>query len=130
MKDDRRWNCIDLLRSQFYSYLDKHKVDLRLSILRDYLAELRGLEQKKAENLAGVLRRRLLKEIMSKTEDNCCFAWLPKKERKIVHRFIHDKRDDNFLTEVARIVNENPDSKIAVLLGARHIAPLKESLEL
>ncbi len=129
MENDSRWKCIDLPKSQFYAYIDKHKVDLRPSVLRADLAELREQEQKGAGNLADVLRRRLLKDIMATTEETCCYAWLPKEERKIVHQFIHTKRDANFLSQVTQIAGENPDSTIAVILGARHVMPLKENLK-
>lgn len=129
MENDSRWECIDLPRSQFYTYLDEHKIDLKPSLLRANLSNLQKLEQKDTGELASVLRRSLLRDLKAMTKDTCCYMWLPKKDRRVVHRFIHTKRDANFLSQVVRIAREHPDSTVAVLLGARHIMPLKEKLK-
>ena len=129
MENDSRWKCIDLPRSQFYAYLDENKIDLKPSLLRVNLLKLQKLEQKKAGETSDALRRSLLRDVKTMTKETCCYRWLPKKDRRIVHRFIHTKRDANFLSQVVQEAREHPKSTIAVLLGARHIMPLKERLE-
>ena len=129
MENDSRWKCIDLPRSQFYTYVDENKIDLKPSLLRANLLKFQKLEQEKTGETSDVLRRSLVRDVKTMTKETCCYRWLPRKDRRIVHRFIHNKRDANFLSQVVRAAREHPKSTIAVLLGARHIIPLKESLE-
>ena len=129
-EDDPRWILADLSRKEMLDYLRQHKTPLVNDRMKRKIKEVKKLvETNQVDHLmAKDFKKEIIQSRLRITRQNCCFHYLSEEERQVVHKFVHDMRNENLIKKISDVVSKNPKAKIAVVYGAMHLFEIEPIL--